>query len=60
MRRSAFPVCRVNILCALALLSSAAGAALSLASLINQDATSGLKAALDAGSAAAVARLSHL
>ena len=47
----------VAIVCALALLSSAAGAANPLASLTNQEASSGLKAALEAGSAAAVAKL---
>ena len=50
--------CRpVAIVCALALLSSAAGAANPLASLTNQEASSGLKAALEAGSSAAVAKL---
>lgn len=47
----------VAVVCALALLSSAAGAADPLASLTNQEASSGLKAALEAGSAAAVAKL---
>jgi hypothetical protein len=46
----------VAIVCALALLSSAAGAPIP-ASLTNQEASSGLKAALEAGSAAAVAKL---
>ena len=48
---------RVVLACALVLASSAAWAALSLDTLSQQDASSGLKAALDAGSAAAVARL---
>lgn len=57
MRQPALVPRRLIVMCTLALLSSAAGAALSLASLSNQDASSGLKAALEAGSAAAVARL---
>ena len=57
MRSNAFFAHRLIIVCALALASSAFGATLSLASLSNQDASSGLKAALDAGSAAAVAKL---
>ena len=48
---------RVVLACALVLASSAAWAASSLDTLSQQDASSGLKAALDAGSAAAVARL---
>ena len=55
MRRSARR--RVVLACALMLASSAAWAASSLDTLSQQDASSGLKAALDAGSAAAVARL---
>lgn len=52
-----FPARPVALMCALALCSSMAGAANPLAALSNQEASSGLKAALDAGSAAAVAKL---
>ena len=48
---------RVVLACALVLASSATWAALSLDTLSQQDASNGLKAALDAGSVAAVARL---
>ena len=57
MRLNSFPGQRATILCALALCSTLAGAANPLAALSNQEASSGLKAALDAGSAAAVAKL---
>lgn len=55
MRQGAFR--HVVIVGTLALASTTALAAFSLATLSNQDASNGLKAALDAGSAAAVAKL---
>ncbi|UQV46630.1 DUF4197 family protein [Janthinobacterium lividum] len=57
MRLNPFPGRSAAILCALVLLSSGAGAAGPLDALSNQDASNGLKAALEAGSAAAVAKL---
>lgn len=57
MRLTSFPVRPAAMLCVLALCSSTAGAASPLAALSNQDASNGLKAALEAGSAAAVAKL---
>ena len=57
MHMNFFPARPVALMCALALCSSMAGAANPLATLSNQEASSGLKAALDAGSAAAVAKL---
>lgn len=57
MRLNPFPGRPAAILWALALLSSSAGAAGPLDALSNQDASNGLKAALEAGSAAAVAKL---
>ena len=57
MRLNSFPGRRAAILCAVALCSPMAGAANPLAALSNQEASSGLKAALDAGTAAAVAKL---
>ena len=57
MRLNSFPGWPAAILCALALLSSGAGAASPLDALSNQDASNGLKAALQAGSAAAVSKL---
>ena len=57
MRLNSFPGRRAAILYAVALCSPMAGAANPLAALSNQEASSGLKAALDAGSAAAVAKL---
>ena len=57
MRLTSFPARPTALLCALALCSSMAGAANPLAALSNQDASNGLKAALEAGSAAAVAKL---
>lgn len=52
-----YPVPGVAILCTLLLVSFAALAANPLAALNNQHASNGLKAALDAGSAAALAKL---
>ncbi len=57
MRLNPFPGRPAAVLCALALLSSGAGAASPLDALSNQDASNGLKAALQAGSAAAVSKL---
>lgn len=57
MRRHPLAIRPAAIVCALALLSSNVGAANPLAALSNQEASIGLKAALDAGSAAAVAKL---
>ncbi|KAB8062339.1 DUF4197 family protein [Janthinobacterium sp. FT14W] len=57
MRPKFLPARPVALLCAAALSSSMAFAANPLAALTNQEASSGLKAALDAGSAAAVAKL---
>ena len=57
MRLNPFPGRPAAILFALALLSSGAGTAGPLDALSNQDASNGLKAALEAGSAAAVAKL---
>ena len=57
MRLNSFPGRPAAILCALVLLSSGAGAASPLDALSNQDASNGLKAALQAGSAAAVSKL---
>ncbi|MEG1054409.1 MAG: DUF4197 domain-containing protein [Janthinobacterium sp.] len=57
MRRHPLAIRPAAIVCALALLSTNVGAANPLAALSNQEASSGLKAALDAGSAAAVAKL---
>ncbi len=57
MRLNSFPGRPAAILCALALLSSGAGVASPLDALSNQDASNGLKAALQAGSAAAVSKL---
>ena len=52
MRLNPFPGRPAAVLCALALLSSGAGIASPLDALSNQDASNGLKAALQAGSAA--------
>lgn len=57
MRLNSFPAHPAVVLCALALCSSMVAAANPLAALSNQEASSGLKAALDAGSAAAIAKL---
>src|SRR5450830_1431939 len=57
MRLNPFPGRPAAILCVLALLLSGAGAASPLDALSNQDASNGLKAALQAGSAAAVSKL---
>lgn len=57
MRRHPLAIRPAAIVCALALLSTNVGAANPLAALSNQEASSGLRAALDAGSAAAVAKL---
>ena len=57
MRLNSFPGRPAAILCALALLSSGASVSGPLDALSNQDASNGLKAALEAGSAAAVAKL---
>ncbi|MGK5054293.1 DUF4197 domain-containing protein [Janthinobacterium sp. RB2P8] len=57
MRLNPFPGRPAAVLCVLALLSSGAGAASPLDALSNQDASNGLKAALEAGSAAAVSKL---
>lgn len=57
MRLNPCPGRSSAILCALALLSSGAGAAGPLDALSNQDAGNGLKAALEAGSATVVAKL---
>ena len=57
MRLISSPFRPATMLCALALCSSTAGAANPLDALSNQDASNGLKAALEAGSTAAVAKL---
>ncbi len=57
MRLNRFPGRPAAMLCALALLSFGAAAAGPLDALSNQDASNGLKAALEAGSAAAVSKL---
>lgn len=57
MRLNSFPGRPAAILCVLALLSSGASVAGPLDALSNQDASRGLKAALEAGSAAAVSKL---
>ncbi|MCL6483535.1 MAG: DUF4197 domain-containing protein [Janthinobacterium lividum] len=57
MRLNPFPGRPAVILCALALLSSGASAANVFDALSNKDASNGLKAALETGSAAAVSKL---